>query len=242
MDAIKIVIVDDEMPARNLLKEYIAAYDNFTLIAECKNGTEAIGVINAMKPDLVFLDIQMPGIDGFAVVNELEIIPKIIFSTAYEEYAIKAFDVNAIDYLLKPYTKQRFDDAIKKISNVNCPPDIAKLLETVNHKIYPNNVLVQRGQSLINIPVSQIIYIEAQDDYAFVYTEKNAYITQKGIGAIAEKLDPDKFIRVHRSYIVAFNHIAEILKDTGGYRILTTNRKKINVSRSYSSGISALKL
>ncbi|MBY8963210.1 LytTR family DNA-binding domain-containing protein [Flavobacterium sp. D11R37] len=242
MEAIKVVIVDDEILARNLLKEYLAAYKNFVLIAECKNGNEAIGVINALKPDLVFLDVQMPGINGFAVLNELEVIPKIIFSTAYEEYAIKAFNVNAIDYLLKPYTKQRFADAIQKAATINNPYNIEKLLETVSYKAYTDNVLVQKGYTLINLPVSEIVYIEAQNDYAFVHTAKDAYITQKGIGEIEKKLDPDKFIRVHRSFIVAFNHIAEIQKDTGGYRILTANGKKINVSRSYAGVISALKL
>lgn len=243
MEKIKVVIVDDEILARNLLKEYLAAHEKFVLIAECKNGVEAIGVINAMQPDLIFLDIQMPGKTGFDVLDELEFFPKIIFSTAYDSYALQAFEVNAVDYLLKPYTKKRFDTALVKIKIENNPElqNIVNLIDSVTVKTYAHRVLVQKGYKLIPILVEDIIYIEAQDDYALLYTASDAYLTNKGIGAIHAKLNPEEFVRIHRSFVISMQHIREINKDTNGYQVVTSNQKKIKVSRSYSDAVSRLK-
>lgn len=243
MKKIKVVIIDDEPLARNLLKEYLEAHDNYLLIAECKNGVEAVGVINAMQPDLIFLDIQMPGKTGFDVLEELEFFPKIIFSTAYDSFALKAFEVNAVDYLLKPYTKKRFDTALEKviIESKEDLQNMADFIESVAPKNYANRVLVQKGYKLIPILVQDIIYIEAQDDYALLYTATDSYLTNKGIGAIHEKLNPEEFIRIHRSYVVALQHVKEITKDTNGYQVVTSNHAKIKVSRTYSEVVGRLK-
>ncbi len=244
MEKIKVVIIDDEILSRNLLKEYLSDNDNFTLIAECKNGIEAVGVINAMQPDLIFLDIQMPGKTGFEVLEDLEYLPQIIFSTAFDAFAIKAFEVNAIDYLLKPFTKNRFQAALEKvkINDKSTIENQINLLETVQTKTYSNRVLVQKGYKLINILVNEIIYVEAQDDYAMLHTCNDSFLTNKGISAIHNKLNPDEFVRVHRSFVVAINHIKEVLKDTGGWQIITTNNKKISVSRSYVDVVNRFKL
>jgi two-component system, LytTR family, response regulator len=244
MEKIKVVIIDDEILSRNLLKEYLSDNDNFTLIAECKNGIEAVGVINAMQPDLIFLDIQMPGKTGFEVLEDLEYLPQIIFSTAFDAFAIKAFEVNAIDYLLKPFTKNRFQAALEKvkINDKSTIENQINLLETVQTKTYSNRVLVQKGYKLINILVNEIIYVEAQDDYAMLHTCNDSFLTNKGISAIHNKLNPEEFVRVHRSFVVAINHIKEVLKDTGGWQIITTNNKKINVSRSYTEVVNRFKL
>ena len=244
MKKIKVVIIDDEILSRNLLKEYLSDNDNFTLIAECKNGIEAVGVINAMQPDLIFLDIQMPGKTGFEVLEDLEYLPQIIFSTAFDAFAIKAFEVNAIDYLLKPFTKNRFQAALEKvkINDKSTIENQINLLESIQTKTYSNRVLVQKGYKLINILVNEIIYIEAQDDYAMLYTSSDSFLTNKGISAIHTKLNPDEFVRVHRSFVVSINHIKEVLKDTGGWQIITTNNKKINVSRSYTDVVNRFKL
>ncbi len=243
MKKIKVVIIDDEPLARNLLKEYLEAHENFALIAECKNGVEAVGVINAMRPDLIFLDIQMPGKTGFDVLEELEFFPKIIFSTAYDSFALKAFEVNAVDYLLKPYTKKRFDTALEKviIESKEDLQNMADLIESVAPKNYANRVLVQKGHKLIPILVQDIIYIEAQDDYALLYTATDSYLTNKGISAIHGKLNPEEFIRIHRSYVVALQHIKEIVKDINGYQVVTSNHAKIKVSRTYSDVVGRLK-
>ncbi len=244
MEKIKVVIIDDEILARNLLKEYLLDHENFTLIAECKNGIEAIGVINALQPDLIFLDIQMPGKTGFEVLQEIDFFPKIIFSTAYDTFALQAFEVNAIDYLLKPYTKVRFENALYKIKiEANYKPDnIINLLDSISTKTYSKTVLVQKGTKLISIFAEDIIYIEALDDYAMIYTKDDSFLANKGIGVLHSKLNPDLFIRVHRSFVISLNHIAEINKDIGGYQIITSNGKKISVSRSYSNAITKLKL
>lgn len=244
MEKVKVVIIDDEILSRNLLKEYLADNENFTLIAECKNGIEAIGVINAMQPDLIFLDIQMPGKTGFEVLEDLEYMPQIIFSTAFDAFAIKAFEVNAIDYLLKPFTKQRFQTALEKVK-INDESTIQKqmdLLESIQTKTYSNRVLVQKGYKLVNILVSDIIYIEAQDDYAMVHTDSDSFLTNKGISVIHSKLNPEEFYRVHRSYLVSINHIKEVIKDINAHQIITSNNKKINVSRSYSEVVNKLRL
>lgn len=244
MEKIKVVIIDDEILSRNLLKEYLSDNENFTLIAECKNGIEAVGVINALQPDLIFLDIQMPGKTGFEVLEDLEYLPQIIFSTAFDAFALKAFEVNAIDYLLKPFTKQRFQTALEKVkindkSNIQNRIDLAEAVQT---KKYSNRVLVQKGYKLINILVDEIIYIEAQDDYAMLYTASDSFLTNKGISAIHNKLNPEEFFRVHRSFVVSINHIKEVLKDTNGFQIVTSNNKKINVSRSYTDVMNKLRL
>ena len=244
MEKIKVVIIDDEILSRNLLKEYLAENENFTLIAECKNGIEAIGVINAMQPDLIFLDIQMPGKTGFEVLEDLEYLPQIIFSTAFDAFALKAFEVNAIDYLLKPFTKQRFQTALQKVK-INDKSDFQNridLVESIQTKTYPNRVLVQKGYKLINILVDEIIYIEAQDDYAMLYTANDSFLTNKGISTIHAKLNPEEFLRIHRSFVVSINHIKEVLKDTNGFQVITSNNNKINVSRSYSVAMNKLRL
>lgn len=244
MENISVVIIDDEILSRNLLKEYLLGQTGFSIIAECKNGIEAIGVINALQPDLIFLDIQMPGKTGFEVLEELEYFPKIIFSTAYDNFALKAFDANAIDYLLKPYTKQRFMTALDKVkSNLNLSPkNMENLLDVFQVKQYPNRVLVQKGYKLLNLEVSEIVYIEAQDDYALIYTSTDSFLTNKGIGAIQAKLNPEEFLRIHRSYIVSMKHIREIIKDTNGYQVVTSTNKKINVSRTYTDAVNRLKI
>lgn len=244
MEKIKVVIIDDEILARNLLKEYLAQNENFTLIAECKNGIEAVGVINALQPDLIFLDIQMPGKSGFEVLQELEFFPKIIFSTAFDTFALKAFEVNAVDYLLKPYTRDRFQTALEKVkwNEQTASQNMMNLIEAIPTKTFLNRVLVQKGHKLLAIMVAEIIYIEAQDDYALVYTASDCFLSNKGIGVIYSKLNPDEFVRVHRSYVVSWSHIKEIIKDTNGFQITTSNLKKINVSRSYSDVVNRFKL
>jgi two-component system, LytTR family, response regulator len=239
MEKIKVVIIDDEILARNLLE-----HDNFSLIAECKNGIEAIGVINALQPDLIFLDIQMPGKTGFDVLQEIDFFPKIIFSTAYDSFALQAFEVNAIDYLLKPYTKVRFENALSKIKIEASykSENIINLLDSIPTKTYSKTVLVQKGTKLRSILADDIIFLEALDDYAMIYTKDDSFLANKGLGAIHCKLNPELFIRVHRSFVVSINHIAEINKDIGGYQIVTTTDKKINVSRTYTDEITRLKL
>lgn len=240
----KIVVIDDEAAGRTLIKQYLTEYPSLIVVGEANNGVDAIKIINEFKPDLIFLDIQMPGKTGFEVLEDIEYLPQIIFSTAFDAFALKAFEVNAIDYLLKPFTKQRFQTALEKvrINDKSTLQNRIDLVESIQTKTYSNRVLVQKGYKLINILVDEIIFIEAQDDYALVYTSKDSYLTNKGISTIHKKLNPEEFLRVHRSFVVSINHIKEVLKDTNGFQIITSNNKKINVSRSYSEVMNKLRL
>ena len=165
----KVIIVDDEAPARSLIKEFLEDYDDLVLLEECNNGVDAVKMINAFKPDLVFLDIQMPGFTGFEVLKRLNEMPQVIFSTAYDQYAFDAFEVHAVDYLLKPFKRERFDEAIQQLRNnsVDYLSQVKTLVHSLNEQeAYLTNILVSFKNKLINIPVDQITLINAAGNYA----------------------------------------------------------------------------
>lgn len=232
----KVVIIDDEAPARNLLKEYIAEFEQLQVAAECKNGIEAIGIINIMQPDFIFLDVQMPGKTGFEVLQEIDFIPKVIFSTAYDQYALKAFEVNAVDYLLKPYTKERFANAVHKLLgdvNENLK-QVQQLTESLNTKTYPERILVEQGSKLISISVTDILWIEADGDYTRLHTIKQSFLSNKSMNELEQKLNPQLFQRVHRSAIISIAAIKEVHKEASGPQVVLTNGVVVKVSRTYT--------
>ncbi|MEO1437336.1 MAG: response regulator, partial [Bacteroidota bacterium] len=194
----KVAIIDDEQPARTLLREYLNDYPDLVIIAEANNGVDAIRVIEEFHPEIVFMDIQMPGMNGFEVLNALREVPLIIFSTAYDQYALKAFEVNAVDYLLKPYTKERFAKAINKV--LQSGDESLKKLQSLAENLledatkntsYPAKILVQNKQKLVAIDVDQILWINAEKDYSKLITSEKAFLSNYGIGQIGEKLDPE---------------------------------------------------
>ncbi len=242
MNIKKVVIIDDETPARNLLKEYIASYREMQIVAECKNGIEAIGVVNVLHPDLIFLDVQMPGKTGFEVLQEIDYIPKVIFSTAYDQYALKAFEVNAVDYLLKPYTKERFSHAVNKIlgdvhDNLK---QVQQLTESLNTKMYPERILVEYGSKLVSISVADILWIEADGDYTKLHTLKQSFLSNKSMNELKQKLNPQMFQRIHRSSIIAITAIKEVHKEPSGPQVVLTNDVRIKVSRTYAEAFKKL--
>ncbi len=214
----KVLIIDDEAGSRSLIREYLLNYKDFQLIGECENGKDAIEKINRLTPDLIFLDINMPGYSGFEVVQQLTTCPKIIFITAYDKYAIKAFDNNAIDYLLKPFTAQRFNQALEK-------------LQSLNHS--PKHILVESGQKLICVAVQDIICFEADKDYTWIYTATRSYLSNYGIGALEQRMDKSIFLRIHRSCIVNINWIKEVYREAYAFKLQLKNEKILTVSRSY---------
>lgn len=231
----KVIIVDDEASGRQLLKEYLTGYPNLVLIGEANNGVDAIKIINEFKPDLVFIDVQMPGLNGFEVLEYLDEFPIIIFSTAYDQYALKAFDANATDYLLKPYTKERFAAAISKV-NFEEKNKILALAEDIRlskHQ-YPDRIIVEKGKKYINLSTAAIEYIEAFGDYSKIFTQDCIYISNNGLGELEKRLDPSSFIRVHRSHIVHWPSVNEIEKLGKSYVLHLKNGKNIRVSRNYS--------
>ena len=236
----KVIIVDDEDPARALVKEYLGDYENLILLDECNNGVDAVKSINSFQPDLVFLDIQMPGLTGFEVLKKLDHMPQIIFATAYDEYAFQAFQVHALDYLLKPYTRERFAEAIKLVEQRSDGylEQIHNLVNSLNEQeTYLDNLLVSVRQKLINIPAKDIIRIEASGDYASLVTAEKNYLSNYGISALEKKLDPKHFTRVHRSAIINVNYIKEVYKYPSVYEVVMTNDEVVKVSRSYLENI-----
>lgn len=232
-----IFIADDEEDGRQLLKYYISQHTDFSVIGEASNGIDAVRGINQLKPDLVFLDIQMPGLNGFEVLTRLEELPDVIFSTAYDHYAIKAFEVHAVDYLLKPYGKARFENALSRVLMNQTP--ITPLAESLikQEDSFPNKIILHKGNRKFMIDSSSIIYGEAYGDYTRVFTANEAYLSLKGISSLIENLNPAVFIRLHRSHFVHIDRLVEV-KKTGRYHYaILSNNTAIKISETYLSEI-----
>ena len=232
----KVIIVDDESAGRQLLKEYLSDFPELVVLGEANNGVDAMKLINQFKPDLVFLDIQMPGMTGFDVLKHLEEIPQIIFSTAYDQYALKAFEVHAVDYLLKPYTKERFKTAIERLSDNK---GVEKLTDSLlmENESYPEKILVQYNQKLVTLAVKEIIRIEAYGDYSKIVSSDKTYVSNYGISQLEEKLNSSQFIRVHRSSIINIDKIKELNKYGKSYDVTMQNGDIVRVSRGYMDAI-----
>jgi two-component system LytT family response regulator len=213
-NSIRTIIVDDEEPARLILREFLSAHEEIKIIAECSNGFDAVKSITESKPDLVILDIQMPKLNGFEVLELVDQPPSIIFATAYNQYAVKAFEVHAVDYLLKPFSKERLTEALehaKKQIKKNISIPIQDIASAAGMKPSPlERILVKDGSKVHVIPVDKIDYIEAQDDYVAIKVEGKSNLKQQRMSELEKLLDPTKFVRVHRSYIVNLERIARI--------------------------------
>jgi two-component system LytT family response regulator len=236
---LKCIIVDDEKLARDLLVEYLNQYSDIEVTATCKNGTEAIQEIENEKPDLLFLDVHMPGINGFEVLDNLTHHPRVIFTTAYDKYAVKAFEQNAVDYLLKPIEEERFQQAIDKVMETagGSSPDLSALLKDfaeISPQKHSDSLFVQKSDKYHRISSSDVLYLEASGDYTVISTGQDQYVSSNGISKLEGKLDPQFFIRIHRSTIINQNHLREIEKHfNGGLIVKMDNGKSFPVSRSY---------
>ena len=212
---IKAVIIDDEPLARSIVKEYLQAHKDIEVMQECGDGFEGVKAIMQHKPDIVFLDIQMPKITGFEMLELVDFPVSVIFTTAFDEYAIKAFEAHAIDYLLKPFSKERFDKALKKWKEQHTTTEPKQntnaLLENTNKQPEEQNrVVVKNGNNIKIIPVNDIHYIEAYDDYVKIFTKDGYSLKKKTMNYFEQSLNPDQFVRVHRSYIVQVQQITKI--------------------------------
>ncbi len=235
---IKTVIIEDEAPARELIKAYLKDNDKFEIVAECENGFEGIKAINTYKPDLVFLDVQMPKLTGFEMLELLDEFPEIIFTTAYDEYAIKAFEMNAVDYLMKPFSKERFDKALDKaihrLDNKEDKKSVKNLVEKVkNDSGEIDRIFVKTGNRIDVIPVNDIIRIEAQDDYVEIYTKEKSYLKKETMGYLESKLPHSNFIRVHRSHIINTDYLHKLERYAKeSFIVILKDGSKVNVSKS----------
>ena len=215
INPIRAIIVDDEELARASLKLSLQKFQQISVINECSNGFEAVKAIKEFKPDVVFLDIQMPKLNGFDVVELLaDEAPQIIFVTAFDEYAIKAFDANALDYLLKPVNPDRLKIAIKRLEDkisIEAKPDFKDAMKEVVQKNLPlQRILIKENTKVHVIPVNEIIYIEAQDDYVLIQTLDKSYLKNERLANLEAELDPQVFIRIHRSFLVNIDYINRI--------------------------------
>ena len=208
------IVVDDEDLARGIVREYLASYPDIQVIAECSNGFDAVRAIAELKPDLLFLDIQMPKLNGFEVLDLLDVRPRVIFVTAYDSYAIRAFEVNAIDYLLKPFSRDRFEKALLRVTGRTGdePSDaIDNLIRNARSLNAPlERILVRDGSRVHVIPAPMVDYIEAQDDYIAIKSDGKTHLKQERMAELEKELDATKFVRVHRSTILNLERIARI--------------------------------
>ena len=232
---IKTILVDDEEPARLIVREYCSAYPDIEIIAECENGFDAVKAIGELKPDLLFLDIQMPKLDGFEVLDLIEPPPAVIFATAYDQYAVKAFEIHAIDYLLKPFSKERFAEALghaRERLKTNKPLPVQAML-AATHANPIERLLVKSGSKVHVIPVDRIDYIEAQDDYVAIKTDGASHLKQQRMAELEKLLNPQKFVRVHRSYILNVERIARIELYAKDSRVaILKDGAKVQISRA----------
>ncbi|HKK59525.1 MAG TPA: LytTR family transcriptional regulator DNA-binding domain-containing protein [Salinivirga sp.] len=231
---IKTIIIEDELPARNVLKHYLSRHEEFSLVAECTNGFEGVKAINEHRPELILLDIQMPKLNGFEMLELVDPMPAVIFTTAYDEYAIRAFETNAVDYLLKPFDENRFDTAIDKAMkriNDDISPEINKAAEsTVSQPL--DQVVVSSGNKIEILPPEDIYMIEAQDDYVMIHTNTEQYLKKKTM-LFYEKHLGDHFLRIHRSYIINTKQIGNIeLYGKQQYQIRLKNNMTVKTSKS----------
>jgi two-component system LytT family response regulator len=240
----KVVIIDDEPLARSLVVEYLQQHSSIEIAAECNDGFQGVKAIMQHKPDLIFLDIQMPKINGFEMLELLDSTPSVIFTTAFDEYAIKAFEANAIDYLLKPFSKERFDLAIQKWNEkkntTSSEKNIQALLEnTTKQPDEKSRIVVKNGSDIRIVPMADVMYIEAYDDYVKIFTKDTYFLKKKTMNYYEQVLDSSQFFRTHRSFIINLQELTKIEPlEKNTYVVLLKNGKRIPLSRT---GYSKLK-
>lgn len=236
---IRTIIIDDESPARDLIRHYLKTYSEIEILGEFQDGFEGARAIRELKPDLVFLDIQMPKLTGFEMLELVEDPPVIIFSTAYDQYALQAFEIHAADYLLKPYSADRFDAAVRKaIDRVKersqAPGPVPAILNSLEENPEMlQRIAVKNRHKIDVIPVGEILYIEAEDDYVMIHTGNGKYLKEKTMKFMEAHLDPSRFVRIHRSFIVNADYIQRLeIYEKESYAVLLKNGKSLKASTS----------
>ncbi|MBP7505149.1 MAG: response regulator [Prolixibacteraceae bacterium] len=236
-DKIRTLIIEDEELARKLLRSYLGEHADLEILGECENGFEGVKAINELKPDLVFLDIQMPKITGFEMLELIDHHPEIIFTTAYDQYALKAFEFNAADYLLKPFSRERLQGALEKVkerlTRDTEHEDMVDKITSFPREEYLDRVVVKDRHKIHITPADQIRYIESLDDYVMIYTPEGRFMKQKTMHYFENALDPRNFSRIHRSFIVRVDQIAQLQQyEKESYIAILHDKTKLKVSKS----------
>jgi two-component system LytT family response regulator len=252
-DAVRLraIVVDDEMLARQIIREMLANDSEVEIVAECVNGREAVEAIQTHKPDLLFLDIQMPEVAGFEVLEAIkgERLPGVIFVTAYDQYAVRAFEYHALDYLLKPFDRERFEMAVSRAKsylrrerNGELDRRIIALLEALKAESkYVERLVIKNGGRVFFLETGEVNWVEAEGNYVRLHTDKKAHLLRETISSLEEQLDPKKFLRVHRSTIVRIDSIRELQPwFHGEYHIILHNGTKLTLSRNYREQLQAV--
>ena len=244
---IRVVVVDDEELARARIRDLLGAFDDLECVGEAENGLEAVERIRKLRPDLVFLDIQMPGMDGFEVLAALDDVPLVIFATAYDEYALKAFEVNSIDYLLKPIEKERLAQAVGRARELLAGGrELGREIERIAGLVRTRGVdrlPVQKGKKIVLVEHADVVWIEASEGLVFVHTKDQRFLINSTMAELESRLDPGTFFRTHRSSIVNLNHIVEIVPwFSGKYRIIVDDaeRSELVLSRARAKALRAV--
>lgn len=233
---IKAIVIDDEPLARMIIKSYLAKENDIEVVAECGDGFEGAKAIQTYSPDIVFLDIQMPKLTGFEMLEILDHMPHIVFTTAFEEFAIKAFEKSAVDYLLKPISEDRFAQALSKFRGLHKNKEPQKALEVLKEEIEEDileRIVVKNGTQIKLIPVQQVIFLEAYDDYVKIHTKDGMFLKNKTMASFEKQLDPKQFVRVHRSFIVKVDQLVKIEPmEKESYKGILLNGDKVSISKS----------
>jgi len=240
MDKIRVIIADDEPLARRGICQMLAPHRDVDILAEARNGCEAVSLLRELQPDLLFLDVQMPELDGFGVLREIgaKRMPAVIFVTAYDEFAVRAFDAHALDYLVKPLEEARFAEALERMRGqmqsakaIDLSRKLAALLATREKEMGKQRILAPTSTGEIVIDADEIDWIEADDYYAVIHVRQESHLIRESLASLEQRLDSSRFIRVHRSAIVNLNHVRELRNEKGETLLMLSNGVRIPVSR-----------
>jgi two-component system LytT family response regulator len=242
---IRVAIVDDEEPARAVVREYLSDVRDVEIVAECANGFDAVKAVAELRPDLLFLDVQMPKLDGFEVLELIGTDVAVVFVTAYDQYALRAFEVHAVDYLLKPFSAERLvatlERARERLSRGEALPVRALADETRTRQGYAARILVRDGSRVHVIPVERIDYVQAQDDYVSYRYDGKEYLKEQTLAQVEASLDPKKFVRIHRSFVLNLDRLARVELDARENRVaILTDGQRLPVSRAGYTRLSSL--
>jgi len=233
---LKTLIIDDEPLARSILREYLAEQADMELLAECGDGFEGAKAIQQHRPDLVFLDVQMPKLTGFEMLEILDEPVNVIFTTAFGEFAVKAFEQNAVDYLMKPISRDRFEKALAKFRadrTPQTPQANAEKIRSLAEEEPLERIVVKTGSKIKIIPVHQIRFLEAYDDYVKIHSQDGVFLKNKTMASFEKRLDPKAFVRVHRSFIVRVDQLTKIEPmEKESYVAVLLSGEKVSVSKS----------
>jgi two-component system LytT family response regulator len=242
---LRVVIVDDEALARGLLREYLAAAPDIEIVAECSNGFEAVKSVAELQPDLMFLDVQMPKLDGFEVLELVGREVAVVFVTAYDQYALRAFDVHAVDYLVKPFSVERLMAALERARNRlgrGDKPPTRELVDAARPRQgYAGRVLVRDGPRVHVLPVEKLDYVQAQDDYVAFRCEGKDYLKDQALGQVEASLDPVKFVRIHRSFLLNVERLSRVELDARENHVaILADGRRLPISRAGYRRLSSL--